>query len=391
MVIKNDTILKKYPETFFLESAEVYNSIDENHPYGSYGGFSSLVNELNLENVSLPSNIETASYGVWLNSNNEEHRTDYYETKDGYKYWLVEDTPLEEGGVFDFFTQGLVIGIVAIIVFVALTYNYIRIRLRPIQLMKKRLQDLERGDLESKIKIMGTDELAELSASFNKLISEIKDLINQKHGLLLDISHELKSPLTRMLFLVESLPSEEKKTVELKSEIAFLNDMISNLLLTDKLDIPYSKLQIEKIRFASFYEKILGFFNQDQQLKIHLKETGDEVFLKVDLTKMIVCVKNIIQNAFKYADTDKGIAVGIKQDGAFYKITIQDFGPGIQKDDIPLIFDSFFRSKSAKPVSGFGLGLSISKKIIEAHNGKIELNSSLKVGSEFILTLPKEK
>ena len=75
----------------------------------------------------------------------------------------------------------------------------------PIQLMKRRLLALEKGDLESKIKIMGTDELAELAVSFNKLISEIKELINQKHRLLLDVSHELKSPLARMLFLVEMI------------------------------------------------------------------------------------------------------------------------------------------------------------------------------------------
>ena len=245
--------------------------------------------------------------------------------------------------------------------------------------------------IESKIQIMGTDELAELSASFNKLISDIKDLIDQKHRLLLDISHELKSPLTRMLFLVESLPPEKTKTKELRAEIDFLNDMISNLLLTDKLDIPYSQLQLETISFDSFFEKILGFFNQNQQLKIHLKENKEDLLLKIDLTKMIICIKNIIQNAFKYADTDRGVVVSIIKGSQFYKISIRDFGRGVQKEDVPLIFNAFFRSQSAKVSSGFGLGLSISKKIIKAHNGNIKFNSNLDVGSEFILTLPLEK
>ena len=391
IIIKGDSVLFKYPQSFFSLPNVDYATISDlkDHPYQSESDFQTLTDLLNI-NPSLPKSIKEASFGIW----EEGFYADYIETKDGYKYYIITNNEIGssvgvgEDGSF-VFTWGLIIGVFFILVFVALTYNYIRIRLRPIQLMKRRLQDLERGDLESKIKIMGTDELAELSVSFNRLISEIKDLIDKKHRLLLDVSHELKSPLARMLLLIEMIPPENKQTEELKEEIQFLNDMISNLLLTDKLDVPYSQLNLEKINHLDFLNKIVAFFNQDQQQKINIMTnvSHDSAFF-IDETKMIICIKNIIQNAFKYANTDRGVDINVSQKGDCYYIGIQDYGPGIKDQDKEHVFESFYRSKSTSSISGFGLGLAISKKIIKAHNGAIDINTDLNCGTEFILTMP---
>ena len=139
--------------------------------------------------------------------------------------------------------------------------------MKPIKLIKKRIESLKAGDLESKIDILGSDELAELTITFNKLTSEIKNLIDQKHRVLLDVSHELKTPLTRMRLMVEMLP-ESKSRDELKGEISFLNELISNLLLSDKLDLPYSKLDIKEISVSDLIYKSLATFNDYQQNKI---------------------------------------------------------------------------------------------------------------------------
>ena len=390
IIIKDGDVIKKYPDHFFPLPNKKYSTISDGviHPYQSDGDFEELTTLLGLQST-LPSGIKEASWGEWQG----EYYADYVETWDGYKYYII--TASKTGGDIEpvggfVWTWGLAIGVVFILIFVALTYNYIRIRLRPIQLMKARLLDLERGDLESKIKIMGTDELAELSISFNKLISEIKDLIDKKHRLLLDVSHELKSPLARMLLLVEMIPQEHKQTAELKEEIEFLNDMISNLLLTDKLDVPYSQLELKTVRPLVFFNKIVGFFNQEQQKKIHIASTlsqNDEML--IDETKMIICIKNILQNAFKYANTKKGISVVIEKTPIQYLIGIRDYGPGISKEDQKHVFESFYRAKNIGSISGFGLGLAISKKIITAHNGDILIDNKIDVGTKFILTLPK--
>ena len=394
IIIKGDSVLLKYPAEFFPLENSVYSKISDTleHPYQSDSDFKSLTDSLGVS-YQLPNKINVASFGVWQHS----YYADYIQTNDGYKYYIIMDDLIEEDSIglsndgSFVFTWGLIIGVFFILVFVALTYNYIRIRLRPIQLMKRRLLALERGDLESKIKILGTDELAELSVSFNRLISEIKELINQKHRLLLDVSHELKSPLARMLLLIEMVPAGNKQVSALREEIDFLNDMISNLLLTDKLDIPYSQLDLERVAPLSFLNKIVGFFNQEHQQKIHLKSTVSkkDVFI-IDETKMIICIKNILQNAFKYADTDRGVEVLVHREEGGFNISIQDYGPGIKEDDKKHIFESFYRSKGTSSISGFGLGLSISKKIIKAHRGSISVSPDVERGTKFVLFLPVE-
>ena len=391
LVIKNQQVLIKNPPDFFTLPDSLYTNIDtlSIHPYGSFSDFFMVTDTLGYGNASLSKNIQEMSWGQWVGVDGRVHGADLFETFDGVRYYIINSTPFKEEGYFDFLSRGFLVGLLAIVLFVGLIYNYVRLRLRPIQLMKKRLLALEKGDLSSKIKIMGTDELAELSISFNKLISEIKELINQKHRLLLDVSHELKSPLARMLFLVEMLPKENKQAGELKEEIGFLNDMISNLLLTDKLDVPYSQLDLEKINQLDFFKKVVGFFNQQQQKKIHIKtDLPDDAVLNIDLTKMIVCIKNILQNAFKYADSDRGVNILIGLSEKTYKIEIQDFGPGIQDEDRDHVFDSFYRAPGSKKVSGFGLGLSISKKIVTAHRGKIALGDGGGSGCTFVIDLP---
>ena len=217
LVVKNNQVLIKNPPDFFSMPDSFYANIDtlSVHPYGSFSDFFMVTDTLGHFGASLPENIQEMSWGTWVGDDGESHAADLFETGDGYRYYIINSSPFKEGGYFDFLSQGFIIGLLAIVLFVGLIYNYIRLRLRPIQLMKKRLLALEKGDLESKIKIMGTDDLAELSVSFNKLISEIKELINQKHRLLLDVSHELKSPLARMLFLIEMIPPENKQTKEL--------------------------------------------------------------------------------------------------------------------------------------------------------------------------------
>tara|TARA_B100000427_G_C15511400_1_gene596366 strand:- start:127 stop:1332 length:1206 start_codon:yes stop_codon:yes gene_type:complete len=392
LVTKGDTIIIKNPPDFFTLDDSVYTTIDSLslHPYGSFSDFYIIADTLGYKNVFLPDNLNNMSWGTWEGDAGKKHAADLFETWDGHNYYVINSAPFKEEAYFDFLSQGFIVGLLAIVLFVGLIYNYVRLRLRPIQLMKKRLLALEKGDLESKIKIMGTDELAELSVSFNKLISEIKELINQKHRLLLDVSHELKSPLARMLFLIEMIPPENKQAKELKKEIEFLNDMISNLLLTDKLDVPYSQLELEKIGVLDFFNKVVGFFNQGQQKRIHINtDLSNNSHLLIDLTKMIICIKNIVQNAFKYADTKKGVDISILLSKNMYIVELQDYGPGIKEEDRPHVFESFYRASVSKKISGFGLGLAISKKIIEAHKGTIDLAKDEDgKGCRFVIKIP---
>ena len=398
LVIKNDTtLIKKYPENDFLNFT---NQDIQNHrlrnKFFYESDFISLSEELDYKDSQLPANIKRALGGFWQigDADSTELSADFIEKieKDSTKlgYFFISNEPLEPELAFTVgeLIKSVVWGVLSIIIFILIMYYYIWKRLRPIKLIKKRIDALKAGDLDSKIQILGSDELADLTITFNKLTSEIKNLIDQKHRVLLDVSHELKTPLTRMRLVVEMLP-ESTGSIELKNEISFLNELISNLLLSDRLDLPYSKLEIKETTALELVEKSIVTFNDYQKNKIDVVSLKNmENPLLVDITKIIVVIRNIVQNSFKYADTDTGVKIVLDKDEKNVFIKVRDYGPGINSEEAQQIFEPFFRATNSKKISGIGLGLSISKKIMISHRGNIKLKLDCKSGVEFCLVFP---
>ena len=278
----------------------------------------------------------------------------------------------------------VVFAFILALIFILGLYFFIRHYLRPVQLMKKRIKILEEGDLKSEIEILGEDELADLSRSMNKLINEIDTLLDNKHQLLLEVSHELRSPLARMQFLVELLP-EHKNNIKLRQEINLLEGMISNLLLSDRLSMPYSKLNIKEIKISEILSKVIKLFPKDNE-KIIVNNFYPNELIKVDETKFILCIRNLIDNALKYSNNDN-VEVKINKNEKM-EFQIKDSGIGISKKNIKKITEPFYQLNKSVSSSGFGLGLSICKKIIESHKGFLLISSKEGKGSIFTLFLP---
>lgn len=269
--------------------------------------------------------------------------------------------------------------------FMLVLFLFLRRYLRPVHLMKKRIHALEEGDLESRVEIIGKDELAELSKSMNQLIGEIKSLLDKKHQLLLDVSHELRSPLARMQLLIELMP-EHKNREKLKGEVIFLEGMISNLLLSDKLSEPYSKLELKSITSTAILEKVLQMFpGSGDVIKINNNIPGEMIL--VDETKFCLALRNLLDNALKYSQKKPRIELSITKNTNL-EISVKDNGSGISKENIKKITEPFFQANTKVSTKGFGLGLTICRKIIEAHKGSLIIQSELGKGSIFTLLLP---
>ena len=234
------------------------------------------------------------------------------------------------------------------------------------------------------------DELAELSQSINKMISDIKILLSQKQQLLLDVSHELRSPLARMRLLVEMLP-EHKNQARLVDEIVFLEGMISNLLFSDKLSVPYSNLEYSRVKTSHLLSKVLDLVNVSPS-KINIDNTVPLEIVWVDETKVVIALRNLIDNALKYGDLKKPVRVELtKTRKSTLLLKIINTGIKIDDDDLKQIFKPFFRSrKNSSRASGFGLGLTICKKIVEAHGGQLRLNSN-DSQTTFSIEIPMKK
>jgi len=302
-------------------------------------------------------------------------------------FWLILDYPLP----YDIYWPEIILTI-SIILILFSTALIIRGFLQPIKDIKTHVRGLKKGNLSSTIKVRSNDELGQLATTINRMTLEINRLVNQKHNLLIDVSHELKTPLTRLKFIIANMEISSENKVQLNKEVNFLQDLISNMLFTDKLSTPYIEdLELGNILVSDLVQNACDMFYQiDKKLLIKNNVKGS-VFVNVDRYKMSLAIKNLIDNSIKYGASDKRTEMTINLEAKFVSIEVRDFGTGITKEQIKKITKPLYRGGTAKDKnrSGFGLGLAITKKIVEAHKGKLIITSKINHGSQFVITIPR--
>ena len=362
------------------------NTFDYND-YESHGVYKVLTDSLQISR-KLPSIY--ASYGFFgdlqipatfieFPSKNEQSQL--------IGYWLITDYPLPP----DISWPEIVL-VLSVSLILGLTFLIIRTFLKPIQTMIRHVKQLKRGTLNKQIPITTNDELGQLSMTLNKMTDDLNTLVTQKQNLLIDVSHELKTPLTRLKFILANLKLNELDKRSINKEINFLQDMISNMLLSDKLSTPYIEdLEKKEIRLNDLVKNACSMFYQiEKKLTVKIdKKKNPKLF--IDPYKMSLAIKNLIDNALKYGNSKKLIELNIVEQVGKIKISVQDFGVGIAKEQINEIIKPLYRGGAAQETNktGFGLGLAITKKIVEAHNGELAIESNKNRGAKFTIILPK--
>ena len=268
--------------------------------------------------------------------------------------------------------------VILLFIFMFLLYRLLRHFLRPITLMQNRIFALESGDLDSKIDIIGQDELALLSKNFNTLISEIKKLLKQKERLLADVSHELRTPLAKMRLLSE-IDSPSEKMERINKQIDTLDSIITNILISDKLAAPYSNLNIEEITMENLLQQGLDL---SKNKNVQVPATNTQLKVHCDVVKIAIVIKNLLDNAEKYAPSDSPVNITYGENKGVVQINVIDRGPGIPETLIDKIMRPYVRGKNLQK-SGFGLGLSICKRVMGAHNGTISATNNNTKGATF--------
>jgi signal transduction histidine kinase len=210
---------------------------------------------------------------------------------------------------------------------------------------------------------------------------KIRYSIKAKEQLLIDVSHELRSPLTRIKLGLEVNSPKEK----INEDIVEMERMISGLLESYRTGTFLGEMKLEKTDIAELLEDTVAEFMDAE--RIEFINPGKEIYAKVDREKMEIVFRNIIDNALKYSN-DK-IQVGISQQPGEVLMSFSDRGTGIGEEDLKYIFEPFYRAdpSRSRKTGGFGLGLSIAKKIMDAHNGQINIESKPGSGTKVILRL----
>ena len=266
--------------------------------------------------------------------------------------------------------------------------------------MQNELDIIAAGHQEEGLGQENFREFYNLSSSFNKIINRYKELENTRQEFVSNVSHELKTPITSMKILADSLLMQPDVPVELYEE--FMNDIVheidrENQIITDlltlvKMDKTQADLNITSVKINDLLEVLLKRISpiaEKRGIKIRL-ETMREVVAEVDEVKLSLACNNLIENAVKYNHDDGKVDVSLNADHKFFYIRVKDTGCGIPEDCQEQIFERFYRVDKgrSKRVAGTGLGLSIVKHVTEFYGGCVSVESQSGVGSTFLVQLP---
>ena len=271
-------------------------------------------------------------------------------------------------------------------------YFFMRLILRPLKWLTEGVEQISSGNLEHQVPIKRCDELTELAEAFNAMTQQIKKMLHAKERLMLDVSHELRSPLTRLKLALEFLPEGATKE-SLKEDVAVMESMITEILETARLRDGYAKLNLKEIDLVTLVGSIIAGFAGSSP-GVEAKDMPDSMRFVVDPELCRTVLKNIITNAIKYSGSDKGpVSVSLLRKTGFVIVEVRDHGAGIPEEDLPYIFEPFYRVEKSRSqiIKGYGLGLNLCKTIMEAHKGKIEIKSSLEKGTIVTLYFPEGK
>lgn len=333
----------------------------------------------------------------------------------GAEYRLFSNS-LEALGGMPEVQSFIVIMVIAIILILGLTgmglifWIYEGI-IAPIEKLQQAAKNIKEGNLDFKLEVEGEDEMSELMQDFEEMRHRLKDNAEEKlkydkesKELISNISHDLKTPITAIKGYVEGIQdgvadTPEKMEKYLKTIYNKANEM--NLLINE-LTL-YSKIDTNRIPYSFAPISVNAYFDDcATELKMELESKGVEFeyFNYVEKDQKIIAdpeqlkrvVNNIVSNSLKYSEKNYGkIRLRIKDVGDFIQVELEDNGKGIAAKDLPNIFDRFYRTDASRNSSkgGSGIGLSIVKKIVEDHGGKIWATSKEGIGTIMYFVIRK--
>jgi signal transduction histidine kinase len=283
--------------------------------------------------------------------------------------------------------HGVLFVVIALILIAA--FFSIRRILRPVKWLNQGVQEVGRGNLKHRVPVKKKDELGQLSHGFNTMTKRLREMLTAKEQLLRDVSHELRSPLTRIKVALEFLKQEKTKKI-IQSDVEEMEAMISSLLNSARMHHVYDRLNLQNSNITGLVETVIATY-QDAPPGIELTGTGTPFDCQVDPEQIKTVLKNIIDNAVKYSREDSNpIQISINRETRWVIVEIQDDGIGISPEELAYIWEPFYRvdkSRSRK-TGGYGLGLSLCKTIMEAHEGKIEISSMVDEGTTVSIYIP---
>ena len=368
-----------------------------NYQYKTYTmNYNNKINSLINEVVKKYPEVNESDLVSILNSENEEDLLSKYGINEKSSAIIENDRLFKKYIIVDL----SILFIIIITLYVYFVINKSK-RTKKINKIIELISKINRRNFDIDIEDYTEDELSILKQEVYKtslmLRSEadnsLKDKLNLKDSLS-DISHQLKTPLTSITIMIDNILDNEemdfktrrKFLINIKREIININFLVQNLLKLSKFDANVIKFNKEEVLIKDIVDEAINKVSALSELKgVSIKVSGDKgSTIKCDFMWEVEALSNIIKNSIEHIDGNGFVEVNYTKNKVYSRILIRDNGVGISEEDLPYIFDRFYKGKNTSKDS-VGIGLALSKSIIEKDNGSISVKSTPKIGTVFTI------
>lgn len=272
--------------------------------------------------------------------------------------------------------------------------------MKPFGRIAKGMEDVTEGYDTDYLHVDTYTETMDISEAFNKMLGRMKVLDDSRQEFVSNVSHELKTPLTSMKVLADSLLMQENVPVELyqefmtdiTEEIERENKIINDLLSLVKMDKKASDLNVKAENINELVERILKRLRPiaaEQNVEV-IFESFRPITAEVDEVKFTLAITNLVENAIKYNREEGSVQVSLNADHKYFYVKVSDTGIGIPQEDLDHIFERFYRvdKSHSREIGGTGLGLAIARNAVIMHRGAVKVHSEEGVGTTFTVRIP---
>jgi signal transduction histidine kinase len=261
----------------------------------------------------------------------------------------------------------------------------IRKILKPLSIIREGVENAGKGDFNQKITLKGNDEFGVLADAYNRMTDDLKKMIQSREQLLSDVSHELRTPITRARLALEMMPDGIHKESVL-GDLKEMEIMITDILESERLRNGSYSTHIKTENLSELLNKVADYYKGNKRLV--LNPVDSRLMIQADSSLIMTVFRNVIDNSFKYSHEPEPVEISVIHSDQQIIIKIEDSGTGIPEDKLPFVFEPFFRvdQSRSKATGGYGLGLHLSKKIMDLHKAEIKLENK-KEGSGLITQL----
>lgn len=292
--------------------------------------------------------------------------------------------------------------VVAICISVAIGSLVSRMLTKPIHRITSTAKQIRDGDLSARTGLRGDDEIDQLGETFDEMATSLEKDMKHEKRLTSDVAHELRTPLMAMLATVEAMqdgvyPTDDEHLETVASETRRLARLVQQMLDLSRMENSTAPLNLEPVDMVPFVRSIVNgqerlFADRDLRLRFADETQGHDDVVEADPDMITQCVINLLSNAMRYTPEGGWVVVSVLSDRKHVDIAVSDTGIGIAKDDLSRIFGRFWRADAsrAREAGGLGVGLAVTKQIVERHHGYISVESELGKGTTFTIHLPRE-